>query len=131
MTFSASGRSFRARAEPQAPEQRFAVVDVPPPVDRYVFHRERPRAAVLHCAVLAAGLRKLHARRRDPANIARNLDRSGLTQDFSSCAAVEQTTRGLRQLRIALEPLTCMAAEAHHPAGAARFRHPLRWSSRP
>ena len=72
------GRSLRAGHEPQAQRQRLAVVAVPPAVDGDVLHRQRPRAAVLHRAVLAARLRELHARRRHPAELARNLDRRRL-----------------------------------------------------
>ena len=50
------GRRRRARHEPQAQRQWLAVVAVPPAVDGDVLHRQRPRAAVLHRAVLAARL---------------------------------------------------------------------------
>jgi hypothetical protein len=64
--------------EPQAERRRHTVVDVPAAVDGDVFHRQWPRAAVLHRAVLAARLRKLHARRRHPGVAAQNLERPGL-----------------------------------------------------
>src|ERR1700684_1900821 len=80
------------------------MVAVPAAVDGDVFHRQWPRAAVLHRAVLAARLRELHAGRRHPANPARDLDRPGL-QRFPQGAVVEHAAGRLRQLRIAMESL--------------------------
>ena len=71
-------RGVRARHEPGAFRRRLALVAVPPAVVGDVFHRQRPRAALLHRAVLAAWLRELHPRRRDPAIAARHLGRSEL-----------------------------------------------------
>ena len=72
-------RRLRARHEPQASRRRrLAVVAVPAALDGDVFHRQRPRAALLHRAVLAARLRELHAGRRHPAVAARDLGRAGL-----------------------------------------------------
>ena len=51
----------RARRQPQAQEERPALVAVPAPVDADVLHRARPRDALLHRAVLAARLRQLYA----------------------------------------------------------------------
>ena len=51
------------------------MVAVPAAVDGDVFHRQWPRAAVLHRAVLPARLRKLHAGRRHPADAAGDLER--------------------------------------------------------
>ena len=59
---------FRAGHEPRARRRRLALVALPAAVVGDVFHRQRPRAAVLHRAVLAARLRELHARRRHPAD---------------------------------------------------------------
>ena len=61
-------RRLRAGHEPRALRRRLALVAVPAAVVGDVFHRQRPRAAVLHRAVLAARLRELHARRRHPAD---------------------------------------------------------------
>ena len=96
------GRRFRARHESEAPRQRLAVVAVPQAVDRDVHHRQRPRAAVLHRAVFATRLRELHARRRDAADAARNLERTGLPR-FPSGAHVGTTAGRVRKLRLALE----------------------------
>src|SRR5580692_2318776 len=89
------------------------MVAVPAAVDGDVLHRQRSRAAVLHRAVLAARLRELHARRRHPADAARDLDRPGL-QRFPQGAAVEHAAGRLRQLRAAMEPLATPDAA---PAG--------------
>ena len=96
------GRRQRARHEPKAQRQWLAMVAVPPAVDRHVLHRQRPRAALLHRAVLAARLRELHARRRHPTELARNLDRRSLPR-FPQGAAVGQAAGRLRRLRLALE----------------------------
>src|SRR5580704_12453281 len=92
------------------------MVAVPAAVDGDVFHRQRPRAAVLHRAVLAARLRELHARRRHSANPARDLDRPGLRR-FPEGTAVEHAAGRLRQLRIAMESLA-MPDGAPAPAGS-------------
>ena len=68
----------RARRQPEAKPGRGAVVGVPAPVVADVFHRARPRAAVLHRAVLGARLRDLYARRCDAADAARDLERRRL-----------------------------------------------------
>src|SRR5277367_1877536 len=80
------------------------MVAMPAAVDGDVFHRQWPRAAVLHRAVFAARLRELHARRRHPAKSARNLDRPGLHK-FPQGAQIQHAGGGLRRLRLALEPL--------------------------
>ena len=97
-------RRVGAGHEPQAARRRHAVVDVPAAVDGDVFHRQRPRAAVLHRAVLAARLRELHARRRHPGVAARDLERRGLPL-VPRGPAVRPAARRLRELRAALEPL--------------------------
>ena len=63
MTFSASGAASEPGMSLKRADRRLALVDVPPAVDGHVFHRQWPRAALLHRAVLAARLRELHARR--------------------------------------------------------------------
>src|SRR5580698_6050902 len=89
------------------------MVAVPAALDGDVFHRQRSRAAVLHRAVLAARLRELHARRRHPADAARDLDRPGLRR-FPQGTIVEHAAGRLRQLRIAVESLAMPDAA---PAG--------------
>ncbi len=73
--FSASGAASEPGMSLKRQRRRHAVVDVPAAVDGDVFHRQRPGAAMLHRAVLAARLRELHARRRHPGVAARNLER--------------------------------------------------------
>src|SRR5262249_53318731 len=73
-------------------------------MDRDVLHRQWPRAALLHRAVLAARLRELPAGRCQAGGAARNLERPALPglprrPDVGAAAA------GLRQLRPALEPV--------------------------
>ncbi len=72
-------RRLGARDESQAQRPRLSMVAVPPPVDRYVYHCEWPRFAVLHRAVFAARLRELHARRCHPADPPGNLARPGIS----------------------------------------------------
>ncbi len=102
MTFSASGAASEPGMSLTPRERRLALVAVPAAVVGDVFHRQRPRAAVLHRAVLAARLRELHARRRHPADAARNLERARLFFVPRS-AVVRPAADGLRQLRPALE----------------------------
>src|SRR3984885_6500159 len=92
------------------------MVAVPAAMDGDVFHRQRPRAAVLHRAVFAARLRELHPRRRHPADAARDLDRPGLRR-FPQGAIVEHAAGRLRQLRTAMEPVA-MPDGAPAPAGS-------------
>src|ERR1700683_4638577 len=92
------------------------MVAVPAAVDGDVFHRQWPRAAVLHRAVLAARLRELHARRRHPADAARDLDRLGLWR-FPQGAIVEHAAGRLRQLRIAMESLAMLDGAPARPGG--------------
>src|SRR5262249_23803807 len=80
------------------------VVSVPPSMGGDVFHGQRARAALLHRTVLAAGLRELYARRRDPADLARDLEWSGLPE-VPRRAALGCTAEIVRQLWLALEPL--------------------------
>ena len=98
------GRGVRARHEPQARGRRLALVAVPAPLEPDVLHRQRPRAAVLHRAVLAARLRELHPGRRHPAEPARDLERRRLFR-IPRRAALHRPPKGLRQLRAALEPV--------------------------
>ncbi len=58
------GRRLRARPEPGARGGREPVVALRPALDRDVFHRQRPRPALLHRALRPGRLRELHARRR-------------------------------------------------------------------
>src|SRR5206468_1546653 len=98
-------RRLRAGDESQAGGRWLALVDVPAAMDCDVFHRQRPRAAVLHRAVLAARLRELHAGRCDATDLAGDLEWAGLPF-VSGGAAFGQATDGLRELRPALEPLS-------------------------
>ena len=98
-------RRLGARDESQAQRRRLPMVAVPPPVDRHVHHCEWPRLAMLHRAVLAAWLRELHARRRDAADLAGNLARPGVSS-IPARAQVRQAACDVRELRIALEPIT-------------------------
>src|SRR5262249_46597192 len=95
----------RAGHQPQACRRQAAVVVVHATMDPDVFHRARPRAAMLHRAVLPARLRRLHARRRHPAEPAGHLERREIPhvprRPAQRCAAP-----GLRQLRPALEPVS-------------------------
>ena len=70
ITFSASGAVSEPGLSLKRPEERFAVVDVPPAMDGDVFHREWPGAAVLHRAVLPARIRELYVGGRNPADLA-------------------------------------------------------------
>ena len=72
-------RRDRTGAEPEAGGGRQAVGDVPPALVADVFHRAWPGAAVLHRAVLGARLRELYAGRRDAADIAGDLEQSGVS----------------------------------------------------
>src|SRR5262249_53460646 len=84
--------------------QRVTLVVVPSAMDADVHHRQRARAPVLHRAVLAARLRALYARRRDAADAARDLERTGIP--FVSVGTPFGGARqGLRQFRPALEPV--------------------------
>ena len=82
-------------------------------VDGNVFHRQWPRAAVLHRAVLAARLRELHARRRHPADLARDLDRAGLSR-IPQGAQIRPAAGRLRRLRLAVEFVKPVYASAKH-----------------
>ncbi len=97
-------RGDRARGEPRAPGRQEPLVAVPAAVDGDVLHRQRPVAALLHRAVLAEGLRELHAGRCHAVEPARDLERPGLP-DLPRRAAVGCAAQVLRQLRPALEPV--------------------------
>ena len=105
------GGGVRAGPQPQAPGQPVALVAVPPAVDGHVLHRQRPGAALLHRAVLAARLRELHAGRRHPADPPADLERPGLSV-LPRGPADRSPTAGLRQLRDEVEPVTAGAAAA-------------------
>ncbi len=117
-------RGVGARHEPQAPRRRHAVVDVPAAMDGDVFHRQRPRAAVLHRAVLPARLRELHARRRHAGIAARDLERPGLPV-VPRRAAVRPAALRLRELRTALEPVSMM--RRRHPDAQRGSLDRRRW----
>ncbi len=102
------GGGERAGDEPPSRHRRLALVPVPPALERHVRHRQRPGAAVLHRAVLAARLRELHPRRRHAGHPAGDLERPGLC-GFPGGPAVRHAAAGLRQLRAALEPVTASA----------------------
>src|SRR6185312_14635611 len=84
-------------------------------LDADVRHRPWQGAALLHRPLLDARLWRVHARRRDPTEPARNLERSALS-GIPPRAAERRSARGLRALRSPLEPL--MAARAPAPAAA-------------
>ena len=105
------GRGLRAGHEPREEARGQSVVALPPALDRDVFHRQRPRAALLHRAVLAARLRELHARRRHAGEPARDLERPALPV-LPRRASVGRAAAGLRELRPALEPVRCDFAGA-------------------
>jgi MoaA/NifB/PqqE/SkfB family radical SAM enzyme len=71
-------RRVGAGHEPQAAGPRIALDALPATLDRDVLHRKRARAALLHRAVLAAQIRKLHLGRCHPADTAGDLERCGL-----------------------------------------------------
>src|SRR5262249_13134699 len=71
-------------------------------MDVDVFHRARTRAAMLHRAVLPARLRRVHARRRHPAELARHLERREIPR-LPCRLAQRRAAPSLRQLRPALE----------------------------
>ena len=119
MTFSASGAASEPGMSLKREDGQSPWSHVPPSVDRHVLHRQRARAALLHRALLAARLRELHARRRHPADAARNLERRGLWV-VSRGALVRSAAGGLRELRPALEPLRHAGRDrAHEPFAAA------------
>ena len=114
MTFSASGAASEPGLSLKRAGQPVAVVAVPPAVDGHVLHRQRPGAALLHRAVLAARLRELHAGRRDPADPPADLERPGLS-GLPRSAADRSPAAGLRRLRDEVEPVTSAAAAAASP----------------
>src|ERR1700687_1233152 len=73
---------------------------MPAALDPDVFHRQWARAALLHRAVLATRLRELYARRRHPADAARDLDRACLSR-LPQGAQIQRAAGSLRQLRLA------------------------------
>ena len=118
VTFAASGAAAEPALSLKRQARPIAMVAVPAPVERDVFHRQRPGAALLHRAVLAARLRELHAGRCHAAVVARHLERRCLPF-VPRGAAFRPAGAGLRQLRPALEPVTGMRIDAGgaRPAG--------------
>src|SRR5262249_15933179 len=98
------GSGIRTGNESQARHGRLAVVDVSPSLDGHVHHRQWTRLALLHRALLPARLRELYAWQRYPADVARNLERRGLSQ-FPRRSDVRQTADRMPELRFALEPV--------------------------
>src|SRR4029453_1990394 len=113
-------RRVGARHEPQAAGPRIALVALPATLDRDVFHRKRAGTALLHRAVLAARIRKLHLGRCHAADAAGNLERRGLPH-VPGGAPVGQAVCQLRQLRPALEPLNdgCGSAKQSRRCGTS------------
>src|SRR4029079_8447122 len=101
------------------------MVDVPAAVDGHVLHRQWPRAALLHRAVLAARIRELHPRGCHPAVPARDLERPGVPV-VSRGVVVRQAARGVCELRTALEPLTVGTPPQPTDGASARVRDAAR-----
>ena len=81
ISFNASGATEPGTSLARK-RRREPVVALPPAVDRDVLHRQRPRAALLHRAVLAEGLRELHAGRRHAGRRLREIWNGPAYQDF-------------------------------------------------
>ena len=87
----------RARRKPRAQSRQEPLVAVPAALGGDVLHRQRTGTAVLHRALLAEGLRELHARRRHAADacarsgtgppIATSARRCSPTRRPSACAS--------------------------------------------
>ena len=92
------GTSLRRSAEdaPSAASVSTMVADV--------FHRARSRLAVLHRAVLGTRLQHLHARRRDPRDAARDLERRRVS-GVSRCSYWRHPGEAVPGLWPAMEPL--------------------------
>ena len=69
-----------------------------------VFHRPRSRLAVRHRAVLGTRLPHLHARRRDPRDAARDLERCRVS-GVSRCSYWRRPAKAVPGLWPAMEPL--------------------------
>ena len=110
-------RRNRAGHQHQKAPRRFPVVALPPPLDSDVLHRQRPRAPLLHRALLDARLRQLHPRRRLATDPPRNLERPPIPAVSRQPHGPRATAR-LRQLRPPLEPVVAVHArphQHHHP----------------
>src|SRR5258708_12119771 len=94
------------------------MVDVPAALDGDVFHRQRPRAALLHRAVFTARLRELHPWRRHPAVTARNLEWRRLP-GVPRVTPFRSPARCVRKLRPAVELVTQMTQAAIDSAAAS------------
>jgi hypothetical protein len=115
-------RRDRARSQPEAAGRGAALVGMPPPMVADVFHRARAGAAVLHRAILRTRIRQLHAGRCDSADPARDLEWRGVS-GLPRCAAERNPTAALRQLWLALEPLTERPALPHGIAAVIPALH--------
>ena len=91
-------RGHRARRKPRAQGRHEPLVAVPAALDGDVLHRQRPGAAVLHRAVLAEGLRELHAGRRHAADAC---GKSGTARPIGTSARRCSPTRRPRPARAA------------------------------
>ena len=78
--------------------RRDAVGHLPPPLVADVFHRPRPRPALLHRAVLRPRLQQLHAGGRHAAEPARHLERPTLP-GFPPQPAERYPAQAVRELR--------------------------------
>src|SRR5712664_1056491 len=116
--FQRFGRRIRTGHKPQASGRRLAMVDVLATLDGDVFHRQRSRPALLHCAVFTARLRELHSWRRHPAVTARNLERRGLP-GVPRGTSFRSSARCVCKLRPAVELVTGMTQAAIDSAPAA------------
>src|SRR5258706_13785485 len=96
------------------------MVDVPAALDGDVFHRQRPRAALLHRAVFTAWLRELHPWRRHPAVTARNLEWRRLP-GIPRVTPFRSPARCVRKLRPAEELVTQMTQAAIASAVASTY----------
>src|SRR5260370_25952716 len=92
--------------------------DVRAALDGDVFHRQRPRAALLHRAVFTAWLRELHPWRRHPAVTARNLEWRRLP-GVPRVTPFRSPARCVRKLRPAVELVTQMTQAAIGSAAAS------------
>ena len=78
VTFSASGAASEPGMSLEKQGGQQSLVAVRPALDGDVFHRQRPRPALLHRALRASRLRELHARRRHPGDPEGDLERRPL-----------------------------------------------------
>ncbi len=128
ITFSASGavdpgESIRMQRTDNP------VVPLPPPLVADVHHRQRPRPALLHRALLDEGLRQLHPRRRHAIHPARDLERPRVPA-LPRRPAHQRPTPRLRQLRPPLEPVIIPRRPSHQAALHCARRVSPRWQCR-